>query len=109
MRLRTLVALSIVVWAVACAARPAPNAPTVPAPAPAAAGPLSLEALAPGAAAHGFTAEKRYTDDAGRPAGGRFRHTATGFEIDYLRIESAPQVFDMMSIGSPLRSNASAE
>ena len=72
---------------------PAPAAP----PAPAAsvdsrATPVrALDQLAEGQHARGFTARALYLDDAGKPIGARFVHDKTGFQVDYLRIESAPQ------------------
>ena len=56
-------------------------------------GELSLAALEPGKAVHGFTASAVYLDGADQPMGARFVHGKTGFTLDYLRIESAPQGF----------------
>ncbi len=56
-------------------------------------GELSLEALEPGKATHGFTASAVYLDGADQPMGARLVHVKTGFTLDYLRIESAPQGF----------------
>jgi len=39
----------------------------------------------------GFTVRALYLDDAGAPVGARFVHDKTGFTLDYVRIESAPQ------------------
>src|SRR5687767_8880090 len=55
--------------------------------------PLHLEDLAEGHSSHGFRAAALYLDDADAPLGARFVHEATGFVLDYLRIESAPQGF----------------
>jgi hypothetical protein len=68
-----------------------PSAAPPAAPAPPAAG--ELEALEPGKAVHGFTASAVYLDGADRPIGARLVHAKTGFTLDYLRIESAPQGF----------------
>jgi Zn-dependent M16 (insulinase) family peptidase len=54
---------------------------------------VSLETLKEGQAALGFTAVVRYVDGDGRARGARLRHAATGFLLDYLQIESAPQAF----------------
>jgi len=71
-------------------AAPLQPAPQQPAPPPAAG---ELEGLQPGKAVHGFTASAVYLDGADRPIGARLVHTKTGFTLDYLRIESAPQGF----------------
>jgi len=63
-----------------------------PPPPPPAAEP-TLDSLAEGQQAHGFTAVSRYLDDRARPMGARFRHDATGFVFDLIYIESAPQAF----------------
>src|SRR5512140_693769 len=99
------------VFVVACSACSAPTAPpkeaTLPeivstaptkptstaAPAAPAAGDVSLDTLAQGKALHGFTTSVVYLDGADRPMGARFVHDKTGFTLDYLRIESAPQGF----------------
>ena len=39
----------------------------------------------------GFSVRAVYLDDAGEPIGARFVHDQTGFTLDYVRIESAPQ------------------
>jgi hypothetical protein len=62
---------------------PAPSPPPVP--------PVSLESLTPQREARGFVALARYLDHSGRPTGARFRHRDTGFILDALAIESAPQ------------------
>ncbi|HTL38664.1 MAG TPA: hypothetical protein VL326_36285, partial [Kofleriaceae bacterium] len=51
----------------------------------------NLDALTEGAKVRGFTAVELYLDDADKPLGARFKHDATGFTFDYLRIETAPQ------------------
>lgn len=53
----------------------------------------TLDALTEGAKVRGFTAQAVYLDDTDRPLGARFTHDATGFTLDYLRIETAPQGF----------------
>ncbi len=53
----------------------------------------TLDTLTEGGKTHGFTAVSLYLDDADRPLGARFMHDATGFQFDYLRIETAPQGF----------------
>ncbi|HEX4420536.1 MAG TPA: hypothetical protein VH165_21620 [Kofleriaceae bacterium] len=93
----------------ACSAPAAPPKITAPAPAPTAPAPAepavpaaatraptgepSLETLTQGQALHGFTAAAVYLDGADHPIGARFVHARTGFTLDYLRIESAPQGF----------------
>ena len=42
---------------------------------------------------HRFEATAVYLDAADRPIGARFMHDATGFTLDLLQIESAPQAF----------------
>jgi Zn-dependent M16 (insulinase) family peptidase len=51
----------------------------------------TLDTLTDGAKVRGFTAVALYLDDADKPLGARFKHDATGFTFDYLRIETAPQ------------------
>ncbi len=41
----------------------------------------------------GFAVRAVYLDDAGKPIGARFVHDRTGFTLDYVRIESAPQAY----------------
>jgi Zn-dependent M16 (insulinase) family peptidase len=53
----------------------------------------TLDTLEAGAVLHGFDTVARYRDGGGRAVGGRFVHRATGFELDTLRIDSAPQAF----------------
>jgi hypothetical protein len=57
------------------------------------AGDLSLDALAEGGKLRGFTTLAVYLDDTDKPLGARFKHDASGFLFDYLRIETAPQGF----------------
>jgi hypothetical protein len=57
------------------------------------AGDAALEVLTEGAKVRGFTAQALYLDGADKPLGARFVHDATGFVLDYLRIETAPQGF----------------
>jgi Zn-dependent M16 (insulinase) family peptidase len=53
----------------------------------------TLETLTEGRMLHGFRAEALYLNDADRPFGARLRHARTGFVLDYLGIQSVPQVF----------------
>jgi len=55
--------------------------------------PVSLDTLTEGRAVNGFRAEALYLNDADRPFGARLRHERTGFVLDYLGIQSVPQVF----------------
>ncbi|HZJ65367.1 MAG TPA: hypothetical protein VFD36_17775 [Kofleriaceae bacterium] len=86
-----VVSVSLVV---ACSA---PAGPRVNAPpgagsaAEAADGEVLLEALEQGRTVHGFATAAVYLDAGDRPMGARFVHGKTGFTLDYLRIESAPQ------------------
>jgi hypothetical protein len=93
--------------AVACSAPTAPSkAPASPGPvdpsgsvasagpgsaAPPPASEVSLEQLAPGQVVRGFSPRAVYLDGADHPIGARMVHVKTGFTLDYLRIESAPQ------------------
>jgi Zn-dependent M16 (insulinase) family peptidase len=54
---------------------------------------VSLDELTEGKLVNGFKAEAVYLNDADRPFGARFRHARTGFELDFLSMESVPQVF----------------
>ncbi|MFL6257485.1 MAG: M16 family metallopeptidase [Pyrinomonadaceae bacterium] len=54
---------------------------------------VSLDALAEGKTVGGFRAEAVYLNDSDKPFGARLRHTKTGFTLDYLQIQSVPQVF----------------
>jgi Zn-dependent M16 (insulinase) family peptidase len=51
----------------------------------------TLDTLVADEKLHGFTVGAVYLDDADKPIGARFVHDQTGFTLDYLRIESAPQ------------------
>jgi Zn-dependent M16 (insulinase) family peptidase len=57
------------------------------------AGNLDLSTLEQGAKVHGFTAAAIYLNDADEPFGGRFIHDNTGFTLEALQIETAPQGF----------------
>lgn len=52
-----------------------------------------LSSLTEGARIEGFSAVSLYVNDDGRPFGARFRHEATGFILDYLIMETAPEYF----------------
>ncbi len=54
---------------------------------------VTLDQLEPGKEIHGFTPTAVYLDDSDHPIGARFVHDKTGFTLDYLQIESAPQGF----------------
>jgi Zn-dependent M16 (insulinase) family peptidase len=54
---------------------------------------VSFDDLAEGKTVNGFKAEAVYLNDADRPFGARFRHGRTGFTLDFLSMESVPQVF----------------
>ncbi|MBL7988192.1 MAG: hypothetical protein JNJ94_09030 [Chlorobi bacterium] len=54
---------------------------------------LSFQNLTQGKLLSGFTARAVYLDDVDRPMGGRFVHQRTGFTLDLLAIQSAPQAF----------------
>lgn len=54
---------------------------------------LSFQNLTEGKLLSGFTARAMYVDDLDRPMGGRFVHQRTGFTLDLLAIQSAPQAF----------------
>lgn len=53
----------------------------------------SLETLEPNQTVHGFRAEAVYIDGAQKPMGARLIHERTGFTLDLLRLETAPQAF----------------
>ncbi len=53
--------------------------------------PAELGALTQGAHVHGFTVAALYLDGADHPIGAKLVHDQTGFQLAYLRIESAPQ------------------
>ena len=57
------------------------------------AAPLNLQTVQPGDRSHGFEATAVYLDASDRPLGARFKHQATGFQLDLLQIESVPQAF----------------
>src|SRR3569833_1798829 len=64
---------------------PAPTAPPASEVAP------ELAQLREGAHVRGYIVAAVYLDDADQPVGAKLVHDATGFQLDYLRIESAPQ------------------
>ena len=92
--MRCLVAVSIFV---ACSSPARPVRPDMPtATVAATAVPTSevaaeLDQLREGSTVRGFTVAAVYLDDADHPIGAKLVHTKTGFQLDYLRIESAPQ------------------
>ncbi|HEX5708995.1 MAG TPA: hypothetical protein VFX96_16965, partial [Pyrinomonadaceae bacterium] len=53
----------------------------------------SFDTLTPGKVVGGFRAEAVYTNDSDRPMGARLRHVRTGFTLDYLQLQSVPQIF----------------
>jgi Zn-dependent M16 (insulinase) family peptidase len=52
-----------------------------------------LDSLSEGRVVNGFRAEAVYLNDSDKPFGARLRHARTGFTLDYLEIQSVPQVF----------------
>jgi Zn-dependent M16 (insulinase) family peptidase len=54
---------------------------------------VTLDTLVEGRSSNGFRAEAVYLNDADRPFGARLRHEKTGFTLDYLAIQSVPQIF----------------
>src|ERR671933_2090304 len=54
---------------------------------------VSLDSLSEGKVVNGFRAEAVYLSDSDKPFGARLRHARTGFTLDYLEIQSVPQVF----------------
>jgi Zn-dependent M16 (insulinase) family peptidase len=56
-------------------------------------GAVSLDSLAEGKTVGGFRAEALYLNDSDKPFGARLRHARTGFTLDYLQLQSVPQVF----------------
>ena len=52
-----------------------------------------LSTMKKGTELEGFRAEAVYLNDAGAPMGGRFVHGRSGFVLDLLTIETAPQAF----------------
>ncbi|HTM20360.1 MAG TPA: hypothetical protein VL172_07635, partial [Kofleriaceae bacterium] len=77
--------------AAACGPKSSPpmTKPTPPSPAPV----VDLATLTEGQKVAGFTAVTLYLDGEDKPIGGRFRHDQTGFLLDLVQIESAPQAF----------------
>ena len=55
--------------------------------------PVKLDELEQGRPERGFVPLARYVDGEGRERGARFAHARTGFVLDYLSIETAPQAF----------------
>ncbi|HKP37975.1 MAG TPA: hypothetical protein VJT71_14045 [Pyrinomonadaceae bacterium] len=49
--------------------------------------------LKEGQVINGFKTEALYLNDSDKPFGARFRHARTGFTLDFLQIQSVPQVF----------------
>jgi hypothetical protein len=80
-------------FAMACGSRSEPAKGSGSGSASGGASEVGLEALENGKAVRGFTASAVYLDGADRPLGARLVHDKTGFTLDYLRIESAPQGF----------------
>jgi Zn-dependent M16 (insulinase) family peptidase len=54
---------------------------------------LSFDSLKEGDVVEGFRAEAVYLNDSDKPFGARLRHAKTGFTLDFLEIQSVPQVF----------------
>jgi Zn-dependent M16 (insulinase) family peptidase len=54
---------------------------------------VSFDKLAEGQTVNGFRVEAVYLNDSDKPFGARFRHARTGFTLDFLQIQSVPQVF----------------
>src|SRR2546423_13262543 len=54
---------------------------------------VSFDSLTEGKVVNGFRAEAVYLNDSDKPFGARFRHARTGFTLDFLQIQSVPQVF----------------
>src|SRR5919204_2408063 len=54
---------------------------------------VSFDSLKEGQVVGGFRAEAVYLNDSDKPFGARLRHTRTGFTLDFLEIQSVPQVF----------------
>ncbi len=55
--------------------------------------PLVLDTVQEGQEVGGFESVSTYVDHSGEIVGGRFRHLRTGFTLDLLFIETAPQAF----------------
>lgn len=53
----------------------------------------SFDRLPQGTVVEGFRSVALYDDDAGKPFGARFLHEKTGFTLDLIQIQSAPQSF----------------
>jgi len=53
---------------------------------------LALDSLTEGKEINGFRAEALYLNDADKAFGARFRHQRTGFTLDFLELQSVPQV-----------------
>ncbi|HKG12598.1 MAG TPA: hypothetical protein VKB12_04645, partial [Pyrinomonadaceae bacterium] len=54
---------------------------------------VSFDSLKEGDVVEGFRAEAVYLNDSDKPFGARLRHARTGFTLDFLEIQSVPQVF----------------
>ncbi|MDT7808894.1 MAG: hypothetical protein QOJ70_2707 [Acidobacteriota bacterium] len=54
---------------------------------------VSFDSLDEGKVVNGFRAEAVYLNDSDKPFGARLRHVRTGFTLDFLEIQSVPQVF----------------
>jgi Zn-dependent M16 (insulinase) family peptidase len=54
---------------------------------------VSFDSLKEGETVEGFRAEAVYLNDSDKPFGARLRHAKTGFTLDFLEIQSVPQVF----------------
>src|SRR5438045_1958477 len=54
---------------------------------------VSFDTLTEGQNVNGFRATAVYLNDAGRPMGARLIHQRSGFTLDLLEIQSAPQAF----------------
>jgi Zn-dependent M16 (insulinase) family peptidase len=57
------------------------------------AGNASFDSLAEGKVVNGFRTEAVYLNDSDKPFGARLRHVRSGFTLDFLEIQSVPQVF----------------
>lgn len=83
--------LALAAAAAGCSGPGAPSEASAPAQGSAAA--WTLADVRPGADHAGFRATAAYLDDAREPMGARFVHEHSGFELAYLRIDTAPQGF----------------
>ncbi|MDT7777892.1 MAG: hypothetical protein QOC99_404 [Acidobacteriota bacterium] len=54
---------------------------------------ISFDSLTEGKVVGGFHTEAVYLNDSDKPFGARLRHVRTGFTLDFLEIQSVPQVF----------------